>query len=318
MDRRDFLTVSASSAATLTILPGTGPATSDLASEDAAFTPPIDMGEYVAKVDAGLERIGQWTPSADLGDVSGDGAATDRLAQISVQSMFLTGMLGDLPLPQQLDDRMQERVEAAMPMFNEAVDGMTGYLSTRTAVDLQRTAEYLRRPEAARLIIDRLEFDARGTGVSAPRRRQLRAMLEHVTWRLANQPPALIVNEYVDKVARAAETDLAAAIRQRHAAARVGEAAFWAQDAADPRKARRARGARTLGLGAIVFAVSAGVVAIGVLTDVAGIGVPGVIGMTVGVVMLLVGLLIFISSALMRGTPPGTTSSPTPPEPGLA
>ncbi len=299
MDRRDFITVSAGAAVTMTVLP---PSAQASGGTDTVIEPPSDMGEYVARVDAGLERIGRWSLTTDAREAPADRAATDRLAQISLQSLFMTGMLGDLPIHQQLDERMQARVERMTPVFDEAVDGMTAYLGSRTAADLEAAARNLRRPGAVERIVDTIEREAGRTGVSSPRRRQLRDMLEHVAWRLTNQPPSLVVTEYLDKVDRAAQSDIGSESRQRALAARIGEEVFWEDDTQRTRRQRtQARGAKVLGIGVVVFAVSGGLVAAGAF--------PFVFGMTVGAVMMLVGLIMLLAATGMPKTDADTASA---------
>lgn len=302
MDRRNFLTMSATSAVTLTALPGTvlgaeGPPPGEVEPPVA-----VDMEAYVARVDAGMARIAQWSPTADLPDFEGDREQADQVVRASLQSLFITGMLGDLAIPQQLDTRMQERVERALPAFDQAVDGMSSFLASRTEEDLRQSAALLRNPGAARGIVDALDAEASLTGVSPARRRQLREMLEHITWRLAHQPPSLLINEYLDKVERAADTDLESEARQRSLAARVGEEVFWRQDEDEKKYRRRSRGARVLGIGVIVFAVSGGLVAAGAF--------PAVFGMTVGAIMVLVGLVMYMSGASRPKAPADTTQPP--------
>ena len=303
MDRRDFLAVTATASASLTALNSSALAGTSPELAAAMAEPPVaDMDEYVARVDAGLGRIGKWSLTADLKEFPVDRKVADRLVQVSMQSLFMTGMLGDLPLPQQLDPKMQERVERALPLFNEAVDGMNAFLASRTERDLQTAAANLRRPGVADAIIDGLVLEAGHSGVSAPRRSQFRDLLKQMSWRLAHQPPALVVNEYLEKVARAADSDLETETRQRALAARVGEGFFWEQDAKSPRQRRHDRGARLLGIGAVVFAVSGGLVALGAF--------PAVIGMTVGAIQMIIGLLILLSAALMPTTPADTAAKP--------
>lgn len=296
MDRRDFIAVTATTSATLASLASSAHAGAPPELVAAMAVPPVaDMDEYVARVDAGLSRIGLWSVTAELKEFPGDRKATDRLVQVSMQSLFMTGMLGDLPLPQQLDPRMQERVERALPLFDEAADGMTAFLKSRTEMDLHEASANLRRPGVSDAIIDGLVLEAGRTGVSAPRRGQLREMLKQMSWRLAHQPPALVVDEYLEKVARAAESDLETESRQRAIAARVGEEFFWEQGGKTPRQRRHDRGARLLGIGAVVFAVSGGLVAAGAY--------PAVFGMTVGAVQMIIGLLMLLSAATMPKTP---------------
>lgn len=300
MDRRDFITASAGAAVTMTVLPPTAHASGHAS---AVLEPPSDMGEYVARVDAGLDRIGRWSLTADTHDVAPDLPPIERLAQVSLQSLFMTGMLGDLPIHQQLDERMQSRVERMVPVFDEAVDGMSAYLGSRSTADLQTAATNLRQPGAIQRIVDTIEREAGRTGVSAPRRRQLRDMLENVAWRLTNQPPSLVINEHLEKVDRAAQTDIESESRQRAIAARIGEQVFWEDDKERraPRNPRFSRGVKLLGIGFVTFAVSAGLVAAGAF--------PAVFGATVGAVMMLVGLIMMLASAGNSGSTADTAAA---------
>jgi len=290
MQRRNFLAAVATTTAGLAAAPlGAVP---PVPAEPGPLPPPPDMEEYLTRVDRGLERIGSWSPTAGAAKFDGDRAATDALARSSLQAVFLTGMLGDLPIPSQLDPGMQDRVWRAMPLFDEATDGMTAFLESRTSEDLARVQSALRAPGTTERVIESLDAEAGRTGVSASRRAQLREMLQHVTWRLAHQPPSLLVSEYLDKVERVADTDVDAEARQRQLAARVGEEVFWKAEERTKRQRRISRGAKTVGIGFLVTAAGGAVLAAGAF--------PGVFVMTVGVIMMLVGLIILLVGVLTR------------------
>lgn len=288
MERRDFLALCSA------------PALAAGGCHDAFGAPafplpsPPDMDEYVRRLDSGLERIGRWEPSM---------GARDGLARSSLQAIFVTGMLGDLPLENQLDPRVQERVFRSTPLFDEAVDGMTGFLSSRTPEDLARAQHLLRRSGTREALIEQLDSEAERTGVSAARRSQTRRMLRQVTWQLANQPPSLIVGEYLHKVEKVAATDVQTEARQRRLAARVGEQAFWklqerasrASGSTAPTGRKKGnRGAKVLGIGLLVFAGGA---ALAAAASESAAGVGGVIAATVGVVMIIVGLVMLLVDA---------------------
>jgi len=284
MERRKFVAAFAATAAGLAAHPlGAAP---PMPAEVPMLPPPPNMEEYLTRVDQGLARIGNWSPTAGVTSFHGDRAATDALARTSLQAVFLTGMLGDLPIPSQLHSGMQDRMWDAVPLFDGAADGMTAYIGSRTQEDLARVQSALRAPGTTQRVIDSLVAEADRTGVSAPRRAQLREMLQHLTWRLAHQPPSLLVSEYMDKVEKVADTDVEAEARQRQLAARVGEEVFWKADERTKRKRRISRGMRTMGMGLLVTAVGGGVVAAG--------AIPGVFVMTVGVIMVLVGLVVLL------------------------
>lgn len=296
MERRTFLSTVASTAAGV----AAAPITSTLSAMPSvpAEPPPLaavpDMDEYVARVDRGVARIGAWSPGANA-RAARDGVDVDTLARNSLQAMFLTGMLGDLPLPAQLDERMQDRVARAMPVLDDAVSGMTDFLATRTEADLAAVQAELQSPGVAREIRNALVSEAAASGVSPQRRAQLEGMVDHVTWRMANQPPALIVSEYLEKVEKVAATDVESEVRQRQLAARVGEELFWQQAQPSLRDRRIRRGAKVLGYGAITLAIGTGIVAAGAF--------PGVFVMTAGVVTLIVGLIMLLIGYSTRRDP---------------
>ena len=285
------------------------------------LTPPPDMEAYLARVDAGLERIGQWSPAFGGASVD-DAGTTAALARGSVQTMFLTGMLGDLPVDRQRDRGMQERVLRSLPLFDDVTDGMTGFLSSRTPEDFNRVQAALREPGTSGRLIAALDAEAELTGVSAPRRAQTRQLLQQVTWRLANQPPALLVGEYLGKVEKVTATDVPSEARQRHLASRVGEKAFWAlqEPAAPPTVAGTAkaqstkrghRGAKVLGIGLIVFAAGAAIAA--TTEGDAAVGT-GLVAGTVGVIMILVGLVMLLVD-LSKPKPKPVDKETSPPAP---
>jgi hypothetical protein len=97
MERRKFVAAFATTAAGLAANPlGAAP---PMPAEVPLLPPPPDMEEYLTRVDQGLARIGNWSPTAGVTSFHGDRAATDALARTSLQAVFLTGMLGDLPIP---------------------------------------------------------------------------------------------------------------------------------------------------------------------------------------------------------------------------
>ena len=299
MERRKFVAAFATTAAGLAANPlGAAP---PMPAEVPMLPPPPDMEEYLTRVDQGLARIGGWSPTAGVTSFHGDRAATDALARKSLQAVFLTGMLGDLPIPSQLHPGMQDRMWDATPLFDEAADGMTAYIGSRTQEDLARVQSALRTPGTAQRVIDSLAAEADRTGVSAPRRAQLREMLQHVTWRLAHQPPSLLVGEYLEKVEKVADTDVEAEARQRQLAAQVGEEVFWKGDERTKRQRRISRGMKTMGIGLLVTAAGTGVAAAGAM--------PGVFVMTVGVVMMLVGLVILLMGAMTSDPKPEPTTT---------
>jgi hypothetical protein len=307
LERRDFLALCAA--------PAVGGSATAFGAPSFPLPPPPDMEAYLARLDAGLDRIGRWTPAM---------GAQDDLARHSLQAMFVTGMLGDLPVEKQLDRGMQDRLFRSLPLFDDAVDGMTRFLASRTPQDFAAAQTALRSPGVRENLIARLDAEAEQTGVSAARRAQTRGMLRQVTWQLANQPPSLIVGEYLHKVEKVAATDVRTEARQGRLAARVGEKAFWTLQeraaqttggtATVQTRKKRGRGAKVLGIGFLVFAGGLGLAAASSDNDLA-IGA-GAVAATVGVVMILVGLVMLIVDATSKPQTENKPQTEKPKEPG--
>lgn len=321
MQRRDFLALCTAPA----VAAGGGTRASGAPYGPAPsfpLAPPPDMEAYLARVDAGFERIGRWSPAFGEAPLDDPGKRAD-LARGSVQAMFLTGMLGDLPLDRQLDRGMQDRILRSMPLFDDVTDGMTDFLASRTREDFDHVQTALRQPGASDRLIAALDAEAELTGVSAPRRAQTRQLLQQVTWRLANQPPALLVGEYLGKVEKVTATDVPSEARQRRLATRVGEKAFWtlqeqptpAGGGTAPAQGKKGgrRGAKVLGIGLIVFAAGAAMAA--ATEGDAAVGT-GLIAGTVGIVMILVGLVMLLTSSSKPKSKPVEPKPDPPAEPG--
>jgi len=324
MDRRAFLGVGAASG--LALATPTAGAQPTAAPAIPRPGPVGDMDAYVARVDAGMERITRWSLTADHPEFAGDREATDTLARSAIQTLYLTGMLGDLPLEQQQHAGMQERIWANLPLMDDALDRMHDFLASRTEADLARVQAALRSPEGvAERIADALDEQATLTGVSAWRRRQVRDTIGLAAWRLAHQPPALIVDEYQGKIERVDASDIAAEARQRWLASKVGEHLFWtragaagglvstgaiADSARSTRDRRIARGAKAMGIGILIFALGAGLIAAGASGDeIGGVAAAGLITATVGSVWFLVGLIILLVGI---ATPGDAAATPNP------
>jgi hypothetical protein len=289
MQRRSFLATVATSATSSMIL---GPAelrAAEEAGKEYVEMPSPDMDAYVARVDAGVARIRSSSITAGKSGFVGDATEIDALSRDTFEALFLTGMLGDLPLPAQTHEGMQKRLEAAMPVFDRAANGMQTFIASRTDEQLAFVQQALRTEGTSEQIIATIDAEAERTGVSPQRRLQTRKMLEHLTWRLANQPPRLLVGEYLEKVEKVADTDLEAEARQRQVASKLGEEAFWTaqqQQVLSKRDRRIRRGAKVMGIGVLVFAGGGLIVAAGAFA--------GVFLMTVGVVMVLIGLIMLL------------------------
>lgn len=292
MDRRRFIGWGTASAIGLA---GTSACVPPLRGQQRAAMP-TDMDDYLARLDAGTERIGRWSPADVVPGWSGDRPDADALARTALQSLFITGMIADLPVEAQMRPEVQRRIHAAMPLMDEATDRTTSFLQGVTASDLDRVQLGLRDFAAGEQIFSALDQAAAANGLSSFRRAQTGEIFAQAEWRLRNQPPALIVGEYMEKVNKLAAADISTETRIRMLAAKAGEEAFWqAANEKTLREARISRGLKVMGYGLLVFAGGGAIVAAGAF--------PGVFVMTVGAVMLIVGLIILLVGAATPNRP---------------
>ena len=295
LDRRDFIRAGAAGAV------GMSPKTTPAETAKAAGLAVPDMDAYLARIDAGMERIARWSPSREAPGHAGDAEAIDSLAQKSLRTLFMTGMFADLPVEAQVHRGMQDRIWAAMPEMDEAANEMTAFLRSQRGEDLERVQEALRsRPELRQRIGETLDREAEQCGVSEWRRRQMQVILNQEGWRLEHQPPTLVVDEYLNKIEKVSATDPASEARQNWLSAKVGEHVFWedlADDGAPPlpqarslRSQRLRRGAKLMGIAILIGGVGGIAVAVGSDAAVA----VGAVLLTVGAIVFLVGLIILL------------------------
>lgn len=304
MDRRRFLGVNAASAASL--LAGTSTAPMLRLPDRRPDEMPADMDAYLERIDDGMAHLGRWSSAHHFPDWQGDRASVDALGRAALQSIFLTGMVGDLPTEGQVHAGVQQRIRAAMPIMDEAVDSMTAYLRARPEGELAIVQAALRDHGAGARVIGLMDTAAEQLGLSEWRRAQTRTLLAGVEWRLRNLAPELVISEYVGKVERMVAADAREEAATQALAARAAEAAFWATEMSK-RDRRISRGARTMGYGVLVFAGGAAIVMAGAF--------PGVFVGTVGVVMFLVGFLILLvglATPQSPGVPPRSDSTRAP------
>lgn len=297
MDRRNF--IKRGTLAPGIVAAGAVPRSDTASPRKRAPAEGVDIEAYLETLDAGVKRISRWPVSESFPGLAGRSNEHESLVRNAVHSLYITGMFGDLPVEAQLDPRMQDRLWASQPVMDEALDRVNRFLQEQTPDRLARVRTTLRkRPGVLAGVIRTIDAEAARSGLSEPRRDQLRTMFTEVGWRLEHQPPRLIVDEYLTKVRKAVAVDIESAARQRRLAARVGEDAFWlAQESLRDR--RISRGLKAMGIGALAFLAGLALVSIG---DDTGDGdvltwiglVPGITGgsvlFVVGLVILLVGL----------------------------
>ncbi len=328
MDRRAFLGVAAASSVPLPAVPKRGPGRPLPPPPLARPGPVDDMDAYLTTVDEGMRRIAAWSITADHPDFAGDREATDALARSAMQTLYLTGMFGDLPREQQLHPGMQERMWAALPLMDDALDRMNVFLDDRTDDELARVHRALSGATGvSERIGERLAAEAARCGTSPWRCQQLRAIVSQAGWRLANQPPELLIGEYRSKIERVDGSDIAAAARERWLAGKVGEGVFWARAALEPtgrlgldavadtatstRDKRIARGVKAMGIGVLIFGVGA-LIAASSGNALEGAGPAGLVIGTVGAIWFLVGLVILLGGLSTPGPAPAPSKSGAP------
>jgi hypothetical protein len=311
LHRRDFIRAGTLGAtgASLTSEPASTGATEPL--------PVSDMDEYLSRIDAGMERIAQWSPSSEFPGHGGDSAAIDSLARKSLRTLFMTGMFADLPVEGQVHPGAQDRIWAAMPEMDEASEEMTAFLRAQRPEDLQRVQETLRsQPELRQRIGETLDREAERCGVSEWRRRQMQVILGQEGWRLEHQPPALVVDEYLTKIEKVSATDVTSQARQTWLSAKVSERVFWEDLAGDGpapppqarslRSQRIRRGAKLMGIAILIGGAGGIAVAIGSDAAVAA----GAVLLTVGAIVFLVALIILLVGLATSSTAVGQSKLP--------
>jgi hypothetical protein len=289
MDRRRFIGAGTASVLGMAAGAATSPGA---ASASPLPPPPPDLDAYLRRVDAGMQELETWSISDRFEGWSGDRAEADVLTRRIMQSLYFTGMMAELPLDMQIRPEVQDRIDAATPIMDEATERTLAFLRSRTPADLEQAQTALQDGNVGARIVDRFDAMAVAAGVSERRRAHTRAILAQTEWRLRTQPPATVLGEYADKVERLTASDLMTEARTRELAARMGEDAFW-QQAGSARERRLSSGAKTMGWGLAIFAGGALIVAAGVFE--------GVFVMTVGAIVLLVGLIMVIAGAMTRG-----------------
>jgi hypothetical protein len=257
----------------------------------------------------------------------------------SVRTLYVTGRFLDLPDEIKIHPDVQERVLAAQPEMNEAVFGVTELLESLGPADHRGIRATLRaRPDLGEQLAGLLDEPAREDGIPFKRRMSVRSIALGLTERMAAQSPALTIDPYVRRVRKLEARPPTDEDHERLMIARMGEQKFreherrlaalssqWqrqrAQNAApaahppteSPPPARAAqpqppsRGKRTLSAGGKIMGFGVGSVVLGLVF--AGLNAlfsteaflyPALIfGVTIGPIVLVVGLLVVIVAAIM-------------------
>ena len=265
--------------------------------------------------------------------------ADEQLARQSVRALFATGSFLDLPQQARIHPGMQERMVTYLPELDDTICTVADRLRDLSGSERQQLQQTLQtHPDLPMDIAAGLDRMAGRTELSAARRAQLRMAVAQVGWRLRKQNPALVIDEYVDKVDRLSATAAIDARLLRRYEAILGQAviqqaqqtpasqpasgqpsgpggrnagASWASKTQasntpgrSPAERTIARGGKAMGIG--LLAMVGGGVIYGAAGE-NGIGLAGCFGFTSGFVLLVIGFFVFLIG-VFQGT--GDPSAP--------
>lgn len=263
----------------------------------------------------------------------------DGMFRKLVSTLFITQSFRDLPPETQTHPAVQARVASRLDEVDDTVFALTNFLAAQTADERTQLRDALRKnPSAAMDLAEELDSRAATMGVTAARRHQLRQIMKQATFRLRTEAPGALIDEYTAKVQRLRGEDgrsaLALALAQK-----LGEDQFWryqqhlaqsvdpgaagpatpATRAAPPGTAQPPgttpqqpvpaapgrpgdtaikAGAYMMGIGVVDFGLGALIVSnvsSGALFGIALVG-----GITLGAILVAIGLLTLIIGALIR------------------
>jgi hypothetical protein len=350
MKRRDVLKQAAATAAVASV--GVGAVGgAGCATVPRAPAPRDDRAaaDYLAMLDRSLELTAQMRPVHEIAAQRGPGprspehaqfiAGSDAMFQRLIGALFITQSFRDLPPETQTHPAVQTRIASHLDEIDGTVFELTSFLSAQTGDERAQLRDALRKnPNAAMDLAEMLDGHAATMGVTVERRRQLRQIMKHATFRLRTESPGALIDEYTAKVQRLRGEDgksaLALALAQK-----LGEDQFWryqqhlAQDAGpgaatpataapattrlsppgatppsamapQPAPAPHRPGDGAIKAGAYMLGI--GVVDFGlgalIVSNASGVllGIALVGGITIGALLAAIGLLTLIIGALIR------------------
>lgn len=341
VERRELLKLAAA-AAVLVGEPGCAspqhPAPSS--ANISAHLDPAAADALLAKIDARMAWLDKASLPDDILPLStlpraaeADAARTGALVRKAVRTLYLTGRFLDMPEEMKVHPGVQARLRAMQPEMDDAVLGMTEHLERMTPEDHRRVQAYLKKDDLfAEHLARMLEKTASDDGLSFQRTFGVRSAALDLGQRMSAQSPALVIDPLVRKVRRIEAHPRTDAEQARVLAARIGEQAFWEHEqhvarlheawmmrlaSADTQAAtapaappHSSRGKNVVTCGGIVMGFGAGSVVVGLIfaglasaTGTSSLLIPAVIlGVTIGPILLVVGLIIVIVGAIMRAS----------------
>ena len=336
MDRRKFIKTSA--------LAGVAGATalSTASCSSLKFLPtglPVDnqpdMDAYLAMMDEGMHRISQWNPVDEFtgtASETSDRAKANHVARNAYKSLYVTAMFSDLSPDDQLHPGMQSRIKKALPQMDLATSEMEKFMQGENAVSADVLQDFLNQDDDPGMrFLEQFNGQAQQSGITGSRRAQTRAMTTRMLWRLKNQAPELVIDEYQTKMKKLETNQGNDAAVSHLIATKVSEQAFWkwqqqqssgdvTQEAVpavynswtqsdfeeiggvskkevpeDDKENMSSRGAKKMGIGMAIFAGGTIILAAGAF--------PGVFIMTVGAIFFLIGLIQLMVGAVSDKDP---------------
>ncbi|HUJ27314.1 MAG TPA: hypothetical protein VLW85_14920 [Myxococcales bacterium] len=283
--------------------------------------------------------------------------ARTSLARKAGRTFYMTGAFLELDEPYRAHPGVQERIRRLQPEMDEAVGGVAGLLESLTAEERRSLQQQLRaEPDLGGRVAEMLVDPAREDGFGWQRRLDLRVAFDGLARRMRAQNPSLLIDPTVAKVRKlqgGAQADPAGASRAM--LARRGEKEYWELqqraagyveawdriyetrprsdlariEAVYPVYGSGGDGPERTGSGGL--RAGAYILGFGVVSELLGAVLYGagangaalVFGVTVGPILLAIGLLVVIISAIVyaasdapkAGTGPGGRQE-TPPDPG--
>ena len=228
MERRDFLKlggaagVGAAIAGNSACLPGLIPRRMSQREID----------QILAKMDSGLDHVSRYDMLDDFAKRTGKQAKLDdsdrALVRTSVRALYTSSVFHGLPEEARMHPAMQERMYGHLAEMDEAVFGMTDRMASAPHDQRERVRRTLKAdsslPEALSQGLDR---GMSRLDMALGRRIQMRRIFSQVGWRMQNQSPSIVIDEYAKKVAKASEQVGSQAELERRIAAQIGQESYW-------------------------------------------------------------------------------------------
>ena len=312
------------------------------AADIAAHLDPAAADALLAKIDARMAWLDQASLPDDILPLSklpraagaeAEAARTGALVRKAVRTLYLTGRFLDMPDEMKVHPGVQARLQAMQPEMDDAILGMTEHLERMTPEDHRRVQAHLRKDDLfAEHLARMLEKTASDDGLSFQRTFGVRSAALDLGQRMSAQSPALVIDPLVRKVRRIEAHPRTDAEQARVLAARIGEQAFWEHQqhvtrlheawlirlaSADTQAANAPAapphstpGQNTLKTGGIIMGFGGGSVVVGLIlaglasaTATPALIIPAlVMGVTIGPILLVVGLIVVIVGAIMRAS----------------